>query len=247
MPECPEKAWYLRVVTRIAAVVFDMYGTLTPSLPAASWAGQKRVAAAPLGIPESDWLQAYDATWGQLVGGFGDMRGTFRAVAERLGRTVSEDQLDRAVAARYEAYKDALRLRPDAVATLRALRESSLKTALVSDCTFELSDQWLDLELSQHFDAAVFSCVEHRRKPDPHLFLAAAERLGVAPEQCLYVGDGGGDELAGAARVGMRPVLLKAPDWDTHLAPGRPEQPWTGHVAATLGEIPGIVAGLHAG
>jgi putative hydrolase of the HAD superfamily len=233
-------------MTRIAAVVFDMYGTLTPSLPAAAWAGQKRVAAVPLGIPEGEWLQAYDATWGQLVGTFGDMRGTFQAVAARLGRTASDDQFDRAVAARYEAFKDALRLRPDAVTTLRALRASSLRTALLSDCTFELSDQWLELELSRYFDTAVFSCVEHRRKPDPRLFLAAAERLGVAPEQCLYVGDGGGDELAGAARVGMYPVLLKAPDWQTHLAPGRPEQPWTGRVAVALSEIPGIIGGLHA-
>jgi len=35
----------------IAAVVFDMFGTLTPSLPKAVWDEQKRVVADSIGIP----------------------------------------------------------------------------------------------------------------------------------------------------------------------------------------------------
>jgi len=39
----------------------------------------------------------------------------------------------------------------------------------------------------------------------------------VAPEDCLYVGDGGSHELTGAAAVGMTPVRLAAPDLTDHL------------------------------
>ena len=55
-------------------------------------------------------------------------------------------------------------------------------------------------------------------KPDPRIYLRACDELGVEPGECLYVGDGANDELAGAQRVGMRPVLIHRPEekpqWD---------------------------------
>ena len=234
-----------RIVTRISAVVFDMFGTLTVSLPKAAWDEQKRACAAPLRLPEDAWIAALDASWDErLTGAFGSLSETFRVVATRAGRVPTEEQLAEAVAARYAAYRANQALRPEAPATLGALRAEGHKIALVSDCTHELADQWDDLELAEHFDATVFSCHEGTRKPDPRLFLAAAERLGVPPGACVYVGDGGGDELAGSARVGMTPVLLAGEDWAANHAPGRPEGEWTGLRAATLSEIPGIVAAL---
>jgi putative hydrolase of the HAD superfamily len=107
-----------------------------------------------------------------------------------------------------------------------------------------LSDQWDELELAPFFDATVFSCREGTRKPDERLFLAAAERLGVRPGQCLYVGDGGGDEMAGSSAVGMHAVLLAGEDWAEHHAPGRPDAEWTGRRTETLSQIPAIVADL---
>ncbi|HET9171987.1 MAG TPA: HAD family hydrolase [Actinospica sp.] len=227
----------------ISAVVFDMYGTLTPSWPKSVWDEQKRACAAPLGIPEDDWLAALDAAWGErLSGTFGSQTETFRVVAARIGHEPSEEQLAEAVALRFAAYRRTQQLRPDAITTLRALRAAGYKLALVSDCTHDLADQWEELELAEHFDTAVFSCHEGTRKPDPRLFLAAADRLGVQPGACLYVGDGGGDELAGSAGVGMHPVLLAGEDWADNHAPGRPETAWTGRRAATLSEIPALLA-----
>jgi HAD superfamily hydrolase (TIGR01662 family) len=47
------------------------------------------------------------------------------------------------------------------------------------------------------------------RKPAPGLVLAAAAELGVAPEECLVVGDTGGD-IAAARAAGARSVLIPA-------------------------------------
>jgi putative hydrolase of the HAD superfamily len=74
------------------------------------------------------------------------------------------------------------------------------------------------------------------RKPDPRLFRAAAARLPADPERCLYVGDGGGRELTGAAAVGMRAVLLAGPDWRPTRA-GSHETGWTGPQIASLTEL----------
>ena len=232
-------------MAEISAVVFDMYGTLTPSWPKSVWDDQKRACAAPLAIAEEEWVAALDASWHErLTGTLGNQTETFRVVANRAGRTPTDEQLAEAVALRYAAYRRAQQLRPDALDTIRALRADGFKIALVSDCTHDLADQWDDLELAEFFDATVFSCHEGTRKPDPHLFLAAATRLDVPPEACLYVGDGGGDEMAGSAAVGMHPVLLAGEDWAENHAPGRPEAEWTGLRAETLSQIPAIIAGL---
>jgi putative hydrolase of the HAD superfamily len=72
-------------------------------------------------------------------------------------------------------------------------------------------------------------------KPDAEIYLLAAELLDVAPERCLYVGDGANDELAGAARVGMTPVLV-------HRAGREPVWPelrgWQG---SRVTSIPGVL------
>jgi FMN phosphatase YigB (HAD superfamily) len=39
---------------------------------------------------------------------------------------------------------------------------------------------------------------------DPEIYLRAVYRLGVRPEEALYVGDGGDHELAGAEAAGIR-------------------------------------------
>jgi len=234
-------------MAELSAVVFDMYGTLTPSWPKSVWDEQKRVCAAPLAVPENEWIAALDASWHErLTGGFGSLTETFRAVAIRAGASPTDAQVAEAVELRYAAYRRAQELRPDTIDTLRALRNDGFKIGLVSDCTHDLADQWDDLELAEFFDATVFSCHEGARKPDPRLFLAAAERLSVPPEFCLYVGDGGGDEMAGSGAVGMHPVLLAGEDWSANHAPGRPEAAWTGLRAETLSQIPAIIAELRA-
>jgi putative hydrolase of the HAD superfamily len=45
-------------------------------------------------------------------------------------------------------------------------------------------------------------------KPEPEIYLRTAEALGVDAADCFFVGDGANDELAGAERVGMTPVLF---------------------------------------
>ena len=66
-------------------------------------------------------------------------------------------------------------------------------------------------------------------KPDPAIYRTAAQRLGVAPGDCVYVGDGADGELAGAAAVGMT-VLRTTEHQDTE--PG-----WIGTVIANLGQV----------
>jgi putative hydrolase of the HAD superfamily len=65
-----------------------------------------------------------------------------------------------------------------------------------------------ELGVRDRFAVLVVSGVEGVEKPDPRIFRLAAERAGVAPERCVYVGDDPALDVAPAASVGMRPVLI---------------------------------------
>jgi putative hydrolase of the HAD superfamily len=122
-----------------------------------------------------------------------------------------------AVPARVNALKADTRLRQDAVSALSALKKRGLSTGMISDCTHELPAFLPSLPVAPLLDARIFSVEVGVCKPDPAIYLAACEQLGVAAEECVYVGDGGSRELTGAAAVGMTPVRLSAPDLADHL------------------------------
>ena len=64
--------------------------------------------------------------------------------------------------------------------------------------------------------------------PNPAIYRIAAERLGVAPAEFVFVGDGADGELAGAAAVGLS-ILRTTEHNDT-------DPSWGGHSFATLGD-----------
>jgi putative hydrolase of the HAD superfamily len=85
------------------------------------------------------------------------------------------------------------------VAVVLAARARGVRTALLSNSWGLEYDRtgWDEL-----FDAVVISGEEGLRKPEPAIYRLAADRLGLAPQECVFV-----DDLApnvrGAAEVGM--------------------------------------------
>ncbi|MBL0387803.1 HAD family hydrolase [Tumebacillus sp. ITR2] len=91
------------------------------------------------------------------------------------------------------------------VETLEALRARGLKLGIVTNGQTEMQSLGLSvLGLNERVDAVLISEAEGLRKPDPALFARAAERLGVAPEACLYVGDHPRNDIHGARTAGMK-------------------------------------------
>ncbi len=219
------------------AVVFDFYGTLTPSASDAVWERHAAVVADLLGVPLARLAVALTESFGERVSGaLGDATQTMRTLATRLGARPSEDRLNAAVALRQQLQSTLFGPRPEALGVISGLRAAGLRIGLLSDCTWELPNAWPELPLAALVDAPVFSCVEGTRKPDERLFRTVATRLGVDPTACLYVGDGGGRELTGAAAVGMTAVLLAGPDWLPHGAIER-EADWAGPRISSLTEL----------
>ena len=125
---------------------------------------------------------------------------------------------------------------PGAIETLSCLRQDGYKTGLISDCTHEIPVVWPETPFAPLIDAAIFSCLVGFRKPDPRIYQLAARQLDVQPEQCLYVGDGGSQELSGALKIGMHPVLIR-PDADSSEPHLINREGWDGPVVSSLRDV----------
>ena len=169
-------------------------------------------------------------------------RSTLLTIARRCGGEPSLEQLTQAVDVQRAGAEAVRRARPGALQMLRTLRGEGYGLALLSDCSSELVEAWSHTPFASYLDATVFSFHEGRRKPDPRLYATAASRLGVAPHECWYVGDGGSRELQGALAAGMRPVLVantRVPGAAAHRDDPDPWRP--DHVIDDVTELTALV------
>ncbi|MEJ3743225.1 HAD family hydrolase [Actinomycetes bacterium KLBMP 9797] len=216
------------------AVLFDFFGTLTCSVRRGPL---HATVARSLGCDTTSLFAVLDQSfYARARGQFGSPEAALRWVCEQAGSRPPQPALRAAAAVRVAAVQADTTLRPDAVPTLRALRARGLRTALVSDCSYELPVFLPHLPVAPLLDATIYSVEVGQCKPAPEMYLAACERLEVRPEQCLYVGDGGSRELTGAASVGMTAVRLAAPDLAGHLV-FNADHEWDGPSVPSLAAV----------
>jgi putative hydrolase of the HAD superfamily len=225
------------------AVIFDLFHTLT-SLEVSGAPG--RWTADVLGIDREVWSQHWMSDPDDYVLGLSEVSVPVRRIARSLNPDVTEEQVQAAVAERYGRFRHALlNIEPEVISGLGRLRVLGFKLGLVSNCGSDEVRDWQESPLASLLDTAVFSCEVKFKKPDPRIFELAAGRLGVAPGNCLFVGNGGSQELSGTRNAGMTPVLLTR-----HLEAIRPERiPEMARDAAwqvrTVTELAGMLTSGH--
>jgi epoxide hydrolase-like predicted phosphatase len=96
-----------------------------------------------------------------------------------------------------------LRPEPAMIDTVRELRRAGVRTALVSNSWG--AGGYPEALFGELFDALVISGQVGLRKPDPAIYLLAAEKIGAEPGECVFVDDLPGN-LEPAARLGMAVV-----------------------------------------
>jgi putative hydrolase of the HAD superfamily len=209
------------------AVIFDLWQTLVP------WPveGAQRMydgLAAHFGADPARfrmlWLR------GRRDRELGPMEPHLQTLAAELG---SESDIAAAVTLRRDWTLEHLVPRPDAVPTLEELRRRGHLLGMISACSAEVPEVWEQTPFGGLFDSTVFSSSVGVSKPDARIYEIACEELGVAAEDCLFVGDGANDELPGAERAGMTALQLRAP--------GEPltedGERWTGRSVERLSDV----------
>jgi HAD superfamily hydrolase (TIGR01509 family) len=101
-----------------------------------------------------------------------------------------------------------LYIRPETAAILRRIKEMGLKTAIASNSTPDKIALFLSrCGLEQWIDVAISGAEVGRGKPEPDIYLAAAQKLGVPAGVCAAVEDSDYG-LCAAISAGCRVVCL---------------------------------------
>ncbi len=161
------------------------------------------------------WLEVYQAhgeelpfeRWVQIVGSTTTGFHPQYHLEERLGRPLPKEVLDRRVGRRTEMIL-AQAVLPGVVQHLDAARERGLKLGVASSSTRE----WVAGHLARLGILERFECLRCRddvanAKPEPDLYLAVLECLGVDASEAIAIEDSP-NGVAAAKRAGMRCVAI---------------------------------------
>jgi HAD superfamily hydrolase (TIGR01549 family) len=182
------------------ALIFDLDGTLIDTVYAHVFAWQQALAEA--GLPIEGW---------RIHRRIGMSGGLFtRAVAREAGRPLTDGEAESIQGRHGAIFRELLPARrplPGAVELLAFLRSEGIPHGIATSGR----RPEIDASLSALGVPPEIVVVDRgdvvRAKPEPDLFLACQERLGVAIRDCYVVGDAVWDLLA-ARRAGMLSVGL---------------------------------------
>lgn len=210
----------------IRAVIFDLDGVLvhTDALHYRAWSA----LAGRLGLP-------FDAQLNDRLRGVSRRASLELILGPEAGRWTEEEK-EAMCDEKNRAYRSLLAslgpgdVEGDVSGALNALRARGLLLAVGSGSR-NAGDILARTGLTRCFDAIVAGDDIQRAKPDPEVFLLAAERLGVAPSQALVVEDAAAG-LAAAHAGGFHPVAF-------HFAQDHPLQEYR---IERLGELLDILS-----
>ena len=184
---------------KISAVIFDLDGTVLDNEDEYGLAFKK--------VLES--LGAEVKTDYPHVGGIGvkeNWPGLLRKYHIKITKTV--DELASATQQEYLRLLSKVKIKKGLGVFVKELKESGIKTALATSNDWYVLKKVFDtLLIEKFFDSVTAGNEVENKKPAPDLFLAAADKLDVAPEECLVIEDSASGVEA-ARRAGMKVIAI---------------------------------------
>lgn len=205
----------------IGGVIFDFHSTLVDGGDAGRWLRDAWTRAGRTGSPQdpgalgalqvSDVVAYLDRIWentreldpeSRRDADKAEHRRVWNASMAKLGLADQElaDALYETMLWQWTPYEDTL-------PTLRALRGRGVRVVVLSNVGIDLAPLLLKTGIGPLIDGVVLSYQVQLVKPEPGIFAAALELLGVPAEDALMVGDSWQDD-GGAAALGIRTLLL---------------------------------------
>jgi len=195
------------LTVQIKGVIFDLFHTLTGL--ESEWSDLPWTSDV-LGIDRKLWDRVLTkiSRW-RLVGEHRDPYFIVRKLAHEVDPTLPDDRIRDATEIRLKRFQHSLQRIPgENIEMLGHLRQAGLRLGLISNADAMEVAAWAGCPLAGLFDVEVFSCEVGHVKPEPAIFHKCLDALGLKSEECLFVGDGGSNELIGAKEVGLTTVFV---------------------------------------
>ena len=200
------------------AVIFDLYETLiTENHP--EWHSEPPPYER-LGLTQEDFDRERAARYrARMTGKLRDYRSLLQEICHACQIVPPEDEISLMQAERLAAKARPFeRIDSQIIEMLQILKRTGYRIGVISNCTYDEIAAWESSPLQAQIDVPIFSCVEGIAKPDPAIYKLACDRLKLKSDAVVFVGDGGSDELRGAAACGLKPIwatwFIEAWHWD---------------------------------
>jgi len=176
----------------IEAVLFDLDGTLIDTAPDMGGALNNLLIEENLAPLSLDFIRPYVSQGGLVLTQLGFSEHVAEAEIEPLRQRFLQHY--RAIVAQNSALFDGFEQ------LLKHLQDQGTPWGIVTNKPEWLTTPLLE-QLGLHKDTAVVICGDtlKQRKPHPMPLIVAAETIGIACENCVYVGDDQRDIVAGTA------------------------------------------------
>jgi HAD superfamily hydrolase (TIGR01509 family) len=193
----------------MTAVIFDCDGTLVDSEPLARRAWELSLAAHGYTLTDADAEASVGLPFPRVHAYY----------AERVDLPAAEPFWSEFSAELFALIDSELAPFDDAIGAARELRARGVPVAVASSSPRERLERTLGRAgLLDAFDVVVAGDEVEHGKPAPDMFLLAAERLGVAPRDCIVIEDSPPGVQAGIA-AGMRTIAVcRVPGTEASLA-----------------------------
>ena len=191
----------------IKAIIFDMDGVLVDSEPIHIEIEKQQFLLNNISISEEEHHQ-YMGISSEIM---------WKTIAERHPLTLPLNELieqHRIESHRYFSELAEIPVMPGLVELLERLKTKDYPMAVASSSTPEIIELILNkTKLKKYFQVMVSSEQAGKSKPEPDVFILAAQKLGVSPTDCMVIEDStNGIKAALAAR--MMCVAYQGPDTD---------------------------------
>lgn len=191
----------------VRGLIFDLFHTLTAR--ESEWSTIPATCDM-LGVERRAWDRVLIETsrW-RLVGEEKDPFTILRRLVDQVDGSIPDERVRAVLERRTQRFRDCFDNIPAAnVEMLRRLRKAGLRLALLSNADVLDIAAFRGSALDGLFDVEVFSCDAGCAKPEAAIYHACLDALRLAASDCIFVGDGGSDELAGAKAVGLRTMFV---------------------------------------
>ncbi|GAB4335423.1 MAG: YjjG family noncanonical pyrimidine nucleotidase [Candidatus Abyssubacteria bacterium] len=201
--------------TKITTVFFDFGDTLVEGRPTylkritellGEFGFEKAYGDVVRAFTKADYLLYLDARSGSLSGDGQYLMRFLNHFAGCLEIAIDWDAVLPHVLKNFDNRPYERTLSEGALETLEGLSERGVRLAIISNNDGRCHEKCEELGIARFFETIVDSSREAVRKPSPRIFEIALERMRIAPEQVVHVGDMYGSDVLGARDAGIGQV-----------------------------------------